>query len=154
MGVADAADADEEAAAEEAVAEEKRAPMEMCSRGSITSTIATCVAMTATTQDTNAPTPTETTTCQTSNAMRPIYMHIRVRAWWHNINPSRMAKDAEWDGSWRIRFRKHNSSWIASNYSANKMEIKAANSKIGKDPTIINNKIGDKPIGNRIGIDR
>ena len=81
MEVADAADAGEEVVAEEAMAEEKRAPMEMCSRGSITSTIATRVAMTATTQDTNAPTLTAATTCPTSNVMRHIYMHIRVRAW-------------------------------------------------------------------------
>ena len=81
MEVADTADAGVEAVAEEAVAEEKRAPMETSSRDLIISTIATRAAMTTTMRATNAPTPTEATTCPTSNEMRHTSMPTKERAW-------------------------------------------------------------------------
>ena len=71
----------EDAAAEEDATEEKRPHMETSSRDLIISTIATRAAMTATTRATNAPTPTEATTCPTSNEMRHTSMPTKERAW-------------------------------------------------------------------------
>ena len=73
--------AGEDAAAEEDAAEEKRPHMETSSRDLIISTIATRAAMTATTRATNAPTPTEASTCQTSTKMRHTSMPTKERAW-------------------------------------------------------------------------
>jgi hypothetical protein len=74
-------DMEVEAAAGEDAAEEKKHHTETSSRDLIISTIATRAAMTATTRATNAPKPTEASTCQTSNEMRHTSMPTKERAW-------------------------------------------------------------------------
>ena len=102
-------------------------------------------------------------TCQASNATRPIYTPPKAPAWWHNTNRCRTEKDAAWDGSWQTWSRKHSLSWNASSSSANNTLHLAANKAtgkseediqtIGKEPTICNN-LGAKTIGNPDKCDR